>query len=142
MCLETRNKHTITINKTTNLILVGSVEVRGFSVERIIRVGLVEQVNHSVDHRVDVQHWLPFFAQNIQAHVSFQVDIRVVYFSAACDFRGFVGIQSGDGDGEHVLGSRPEARVRRNSDSEIGEVIGIRKIDLRNGSTIQLGNIY
>ncbi len=123
------------------LILVGSVQVRGFSVERIIRVGFVEQINHSINHRVDVQHRLPFFAQNIQAHVSFQIDIGVIYFSAASDFRRFVGIQSGNGDSEHVLGPRPEARVRGNSDGEIGEVVGIGKVDLRNGSTIQLGNI-
>lgn len=38
-----------------------------------------EQELETVDDRVDGQHGFPVFSQNVQAHVSFQVNIRMVH---------------------------------------------------------------
>ena len=41
-----------------------------------------------------------------------------------------------------ILRARPTTGVRRNNDIEVCEVIGIRKIDSSNSSTVQISDIY
>ena len=124
------------------LSFIVSEEISSLSVERVVRIWLVEEINETVDHSVDVQHWLPLLAENVQTHVSFQVDIGVIYLRAAGYFRGLVRVQRGDGNGEHVLGAAPEAGVRRDGDIEISQVIGIREINLCDRPAVQISNIY
>jgi hypothetical protein len=49
---------------------VVAVEVGGLVVERVVRVGLIEEINEPVDHGVDVEHGLPVLAQDVQADVA------------------------------------------------------------------------
>jgi hypothetical protein len=47
-------------------------------IQRVVRVGLVEQVDETVDDRVDIQHGFPILAQDVQTDVAVEVDVRVV----------------------------------------------------------------
>ncbi len=47
-------------------------------VQRIIRVGLKEEILQADHDRVEVEHGLPVFSQNVQTDISLQVDIRMV----------------------------------------------------------------
>lgn len=47
-------------------------------VEWIVGVGLQEQVLESDHDGVQVEDWFPIFSENIEADVSFQIEIRVV----------------------------------------------------------------
>ncbi len=49
---------------------VGLQLVRGLLVQRVLRVGLEEEVLQAVDDRVDCQHGLPVLAEDVQAHVA------------------------------------------------------------------------
>ena len=50
-------------------------------VERVLRVGLIEQIDEAIDDSIDVQHRLPVLSQDVEADVPLQVDVGVVYCS-------------------------------------------------------------
>lgn len=47
-------------------------------IERVVCVRLEEEVLQSHHDRVEVQHWLPVLAKDVQAHVALEVDIWMV----------------------------------------------------------------
>lgn len=47
-------------------------------VQRVVRVGFQEEVLQTDHDRVQVEHGFPVLAQDVEAHVSLEVDIRVV----------------------------------------------------------------
>lgn len=51
-------------------------------VERIISVGLEEEILQPDHDGVQVQDWLPVFAKNVEAHIAFEIDVRVVDLGA------------------------------------------------------------
>jgi hypothetical protein len=73
---------------------VVTVELRGVLVEWVVWVRLVEEVDETVDDRVDVQYGLPVLAEDVQTNVPLEVDVRVkdqeaglaVYVGSLCCF--------------------------------------------------------
>jgi len=55
-------------------------------VEWIVGIGFVEEVNQTVNHRVDVQDGFPVLPQYIQTYFSLQIDVGVVNAGVAFDF--------------------------------------------------------
>ena len=47
-------------------------------VERVVGVGVQKQELQSVYHGRYGKHWLPVLAENVQAYVAIQIDVRVV----------------------------------------------------------------
>lgn len=47
-------------------------------IERIVCVGLEEEVLEANHHRVEVQHGFPVFTKYIEANIAFQVDIWMI----------------------------------------------------------------
>lgn len=52
----------------------------------------------SHDDSIQVQYWFPVLPQNVQAHLAFQVDIRMVNLFHASYFWGLVGEILVDGE--------------------------------------------
>jgi hypothetical protein len=74
------------------LSFVVSEEIRGLSVEWVVWVWFVEQVDQTVDDGIDVKYGLPVLTQNVQTDVTLQIDIWVVDFRLACNFWRFMRI--------------------------------------------------
>lgn len=72
--------------------LVRLQNLRRVLVQRIIGIGLQEQVLQPIDNRVDGQDGLPVLAQNVQANVALQVDVRMVHLRFALDLGRFMGV--------------------------------------------------
>lgn len=47
-------------------------------VQWIISVRLQEEILQTNHDRIEVQHWLPVFSQDVETDVSFEVHVRVV----------------------------------------------------------------
>lgn len=60
------------LHQALELLQVAAEHLRRLAVERVIRVGLVEEVDEAVDDRVDVEDGLPVRPQDVQAHVALQ----------------------------------------------------------------------
>lgn len=69
-------------------------------VQRITRVGLEEQELQPHNHSVQIQHRLPVLAQDVQAHVTLEVDVRVIDLLLAFHFGWVVGEVLVDGEEE------------------------------------------
>lgn len=82
---------------------------------------------HADNNGVQVQDWLPILAQNVQAHVPFQVDIGMVDLLCAFDFRGIVWEVLVDDEGEVEDATLVHAFVRLDGEGEIEDVVGIRE---------------
>lgn len=84
LTLDASTRHTRP-NIPLEALAVPSQILRRLLVERIAGVGLEEQKLQAHNHRVEVQHGLPVLAQDVQAHVALEVDVRVVDFLRALD---------------------------------------------------------
>ena len=58
----------------THLKLIG-----GFLVERVVGVGLKEEVLKAVDDGVDRQDWFPVLAEDVKTYVALQVYVRMIH---------------------------------------------------------------
>ena len=56
-------------------------------IQWITRIRLIEQKYDSINDIVQIQYRLPVFAQNVQAHIALQINVRVVYLCMAMHFR-------------------------------------------------------
>ena len=56
-------------------------------VQWIICVGLEEEVLEANHYRVEVEDGLPVLSENVEAHVSLEVDVRVVDLGPGLDTR-------------------------------------------------------
>lgn len=59
----------------------------------------------------------------------------------AKDFRRLVWIVLMNGEVKNVACSSPEARVRSHGNGEVGEIVGVREVDLSSVASVQLGDI-
>ena len=75
---------------------VGLQLVRRLLVERVLGVGLQEEVLQPVHDGVDGQHGLPVLAEDVQADVALQVDVGVVHAGHALHLGGLVGVAGTD----------------------------------------------
>ncbi len=82
-CVREQGGGGVRLNTGGAMAGASSISVRAPSlwrtvVEWVVRVGLVEEVDDAVDDGVDVEDGLPVVAEDVQAHVPLEVDVRVV----------------------------------------------------------------
>lgn len=77
-------------------------------VERIVRIWFQKEENEAVQDGVNVEDGLPVLPQNVQTHVSFQVDVGVVQGRVTLCFGGFVWISGRHSQRETVFAPFPK----------------------------------
>ena len=78
-------------------------------VKRIFRVGLEEEVLQSVNDGIDGQNRLPILAEDVQANVSFEINVWVVDLRLTLHFRRLVRIRLTHFKTENELSASVEA---------------------------------
>lgn len=127
MTPSVRSPWKCSLHVTLEHLDIVAVELCGFLVERIVWIGLIEQVDQAIYYGVDVEHRLPVLAQDVKADIAFKVDVRVKDPRLAVHLGRFVRVHRGDCEGESVGCALPEARIWRDDDVELGKVVSIRK---------------
>lgn len=89
-------------------------------VQRIVRVGVVEEVDEPIDDRVNIKNRLPVLPEDVETDVTLLVDIGVVDLGVAVHLGRVVGVEGRNGEGEVVLGSLPVASVGTHPNLEQG----------------------
>lgn len=94
-------------------------------VQRITGVGFEEQELQAHNYRVEVENGLPVFAQDVQAHVALEVDVRVVDLGYAFYFWRLVWEVLADVEGEVEGATFVHALVGCDCECELQDVVGI-----------------
>ena len=110
-------------------------------IERVVGIGLVKEINETLNDGIDVEDGLPVFTEDVETDLALEVDVRMVDSGLAVDLGRGMGVVVRDCECELICGALPEAGVGSNTDVEGGEVVGIREVDFGNLSSIELGNI-
>ena len=76
-------------------------------VQWVIRVGLQEEENQSHDHIANIKHRFPIGTQNIQTHVAFNIDVRMIDICITVYHRCFVRVLRWHSNGEVELSTKP-----------------------------------
>mmetsp|Transcript_13594 Transcript_13594/g.38943 ORF Transcript_13594/g.38943 Transcript_13594/m.38943 type:complete len:240 (-) Transcript_13594:150-869(-) len=130
------------IDELLELIYVRAHQRGSLLIERIIAIGFVKEIDETVDDGIDIQYRLPVFAQNIQAHLAFEVYIGMVNLCVAIDFGWGMGIMRRDGECEVVRGAFPVSRVGRDGDVEGRQVVGIWECDRGDLPSVEFGDVF
>lgn len=80
-------------------------------IERIVGIGLIKQINESINDGIDVQDGLPILTEDVETDLALQIDVGMVDASFTVDLGGGVGVVVGNLEREEVGGTLPEARV-------------------------------
>ena len=78
-------------------------------VEWVIGVRLNEEENKAENDRVDAQNRLPVGTKNVQAHIAFCVNVRMVDRRVTVDLGSLVGVGEWDLHAERVRATLPHA---------------------------------
>lgn len=97
---------------------------------------------HAHDHRIQIQHWLPVFSQNIQAYVSFQVDVWMIDLLRAFDLGRIVRVVLVDRKVEYEAAALVHAFIRLDRELEVKDIIRIRKCCLHRRTQRDLAQIW
>lgn len=103
-------------------------------VQRIAGIGLEEQELQTDDDSVQIEHWLPVLAQDVQAHVSLEVDVGVVDLLRALDLWRLVWEVLADVECEVEAAVLVHALIRCDGQAEVQDVVGVRE-GRRHGAT-------
>jgi hypothetical protein len=106
---------------------VGHEVVGGFLVQRVAGVGLEEEELQADDYGVEVEDRLPVFAQDVEADVALEVDVRVVDLLFALDLWRLVREVLADGEGEVELAAFVETLVGRNGECKVENIVRVRE---------------
>lgn len=94
-------------------------------IQWVLGIGFQEQILQSIHDGIDGEHGFPILAQNVQAHVSVQINIRMIHLGQAFGFGRFVRVIGSDLEAERESTPSIEAFVGRNEELEIEKVVGI-----------------
>lgn len=114
---------------------------RGVLVERVLGVWLKEEVLQAVDNRVDREHRLPVFAQNVETDVTIQVYVWVIDHCVALDLGRFVRVVWTYAKAEHEASVSVEALVGANDQFEIQQIVRIWELHLTGLGQVQLVDV-
>lgn len=98
---------------------------RSLLVERVTSIRLEEQKLQSYYDRIQVQNGLPVLAQDVEANLALEVDIRVVDLLAALHLGRLMGKVGRDVEREAELATAVHALVRLDVEDEAQDVIRI-----------------
>lgn len=104
--------------------------LRSLLVQRVTRIRLEEQELQANNYRVQVEYGLPVLAQDIQAHIALEVDVRVVDLLRALDLGRVVREVLVDCEAENEAAAFVHALVRVDGQSEVEDVVGIGEVRL------------
>ena len=90
---------------------------------------------------LQIQHWLPVLPQDVQAHITLQVNIRVVNLLRALDLRRLVREALTNRKREVEPASLVHALIRLDRKREVQRVVWIWEIRLHGRGEIKLGEI-
>jgi hypothetical protein len=106
-------------------ITIASQILSSLLVQRITSVGLEEQELQTDNNRIQVQHWLPVLAQDVQAHVSLEIDVGVVDLLRALDLRRLVREVLADVECKVKGAVLVHALVGCDGQAEVQNVVGV-----------------
>lgn len=109
---------------------VGPQVLGSLLVQRVARIGLEEEELQADDDGVQVEYGLPVLAQNVKAHLAFQVDIGVVDLFAALHLGRLVREVGCDVEGEAELAALVHALVRLDVEDEVEDIVWVRELGL------------
>ncbi len=89
------------------LLHAGSHKLGCLMVQGIIRVGVIEQEVKSKGYCVQVEYRLPVSSENVQAHITLHIDVRVIDLSVAVALWCFMRVTGWDCDSEIVSSTIP-----------------------------------
>lgn len=115
--------------------------VCGFLVQRVASVGLKEEELQTDDHGVEVEDRLPVFAQDVQADVALEIDVRVVDLLFALHFWRLMREVLADGEGEAELAAFVQALVGSDGEDEVEDVVRVREGSLHGTGKRELREI-
>ena len=92
---------------------------RRFLVERVVRIRIEEEEKQADSHRVEIQDRVPLFAQDIQAYISIEIKIGMVYPLEALDLRRIMGVVIVHRDAKSKCTSLVDALVRTHDELEL-----------------------
>jgi len=116
-------------------------QFRRLVVERVVRVGFVKEVNETVNDGINVQHGFPVLPQDIEAHLTLQINVWMVNACFAFDFGWCVGIVRWNGKGEMVRGAFPVTRVRCDNHVKRAEVVGVGERNVGYFAAVEFRNV-
>jgi hypothetical protein len=102
--------------------------LRGLFIQRVARVWLEEQELQPDHHRVQVEHRLPVLAQDVQAHVAFKVDVRMVDLLRALDFGRVVWEVLVDCEAKYEASAFVHALVGVDGQGKIEDIVGVGEV--------------
>ena len=76
-------------------------------VERIVGIGLVKQIDQTINDCIDIQDGSPILSQNVQTDLALQINVGMVNVRLALDLGWRVGVVSRDVEDELVCGALP-----------------------------------
>ena len=111
-------------------------------VQRIGRIRLQKQKLQPHNHGVQVQHGLPVLAQDVQADVALEVDVRVVNLLPALDLGRVVREVLVDGEGKVKGAALVHALVGLDCEGEVEDVVRVREGGFHGGAEGELGEVW
>jgi len=115
---------------------------RGLLVQGVFRVGLQEEVLEAVHNGVDGEDRLPVLAKNVEAHISLQINIGVIYLGLAFHLRRFMRIGISNLEAEGELSVSIKALIRKNYELEVKEIVRVGKLCFTGFGELQLVDIF
>jgi len=123
-------------------ITVASQILSSLLVQRIASIGLEEQELQTHNNSIQVQHRLPVLAQDVQAHVSLEVDVGVVDLLRALDLRRLVWEVLADVEGKVEGAVLVHALVGCDGQAEVQDVVGVWEGRCHGAAERQFRKIY
>lgn len=99
------------IHEPLKALNVLAEQISRLVVEWIVGIGLVKQINQSIDNRIDIQDGPPVLSQNIQTNLSLQINVGVVNVGLALDLGRRVGVVGRDIENKVICGTLPVPSV-------------------------------
>ena len=90
-----------------------------FLVERVVRIRIEEEEKQADSHRVEIQDWVPLFAQDVQAYIPIEIKIGMVYPLEALDLRRIMGVVIVHRDAKSKCTPLIDALVRTHDELEL-----------------------
>jgi hypothetical protein len=80
------------------------------------------------NHSLQIQNWFPILSQNVQADISFQIDVGMVYLLRAFDLRRFMGEALTDREREVESATFVHAFIRLDCEREVERIVRVGEV--------------
>lgn len=107
-----------TLGHACERLLVLAQQFCRFSVQGIVRIGIVKEQLQAKQEMLYPENGLPIGSQDVEADVSIRVDVRMIDGGVAVDFRGIHGIAERNSDAKVELAAFPVSLLWRHPHPE------------------------